>query len=458
MKKDKTAELTVDRLTKKGWGRGERLLEDGSSRPIDVPYSIPGERVKVKLLRRNLGEIEELITPSPLRQEGRCVHFGACGGCRWQHIPYERQTEEKQKWVENLFNATVQPIIPCPQAWAYRNKMEWTFSQDREGNRYLGLYLANRANRVLNVIECHLVHQWFAETLAVVRAWWEETGVLAYYPPLDRGTLRTLTMREGIATGDRQVILTVSGNPNWALKKKDLNQFVSRIKAHVGEEVSILLTIQQIAKGQPTRFYEMLLNGRDTIRETLLIQPTDGDPFPLHFQISPMAFFQPNSKQAATILSKVLQLGGFTADDIVYDLYCGGGALGMTVARFVNHVYGMEIVEEACLDAKENQKINQLTNYTMVTGSVPLILEKQLFPNPTAVIIDPPRAGCDEKTLELIISLHPKKVIYVSCHPETQARDVTVLQEKGYQIQVIQPIDQFPQTVHLENIVVLHAL
>lgn len=469
----KSVDAHIVAFTKKGYGLG--MIDEEMQRPVQVPFAMPGDKVRVALQRKRSGvfasRLEEVLAPAELRTEPRCVHFGVCGGCRWQHIPYQEQLRLKQEAVEKLFRPllpaemAVKPIVACDPPWHYRNKMEFSFSSDAAGNRYLGLIIDSSRGRVLNVTECHLVNPWFAETLQAVRQWWQDSGLAAYHPYTDTGALRTLTVREGKRSGDRLVMLTVSGNADFALNRQQLESFAACVRsvaqpADEASRLSIFLRIHQAVKGMVTNFYEMLLHGPDAIREVLYVQPDVAkETSALTFSVGPSAFFQPNTQQAEQLYSLALQLLQVPADSVVYDLYCGTGTLGICAAKSAKQVLGIEISAEAALDARGNVTANRLANVTILTGAVRDVVAKvrqeQSFPHPDVVMVDPPRSGLDPDTVRHLCELAPKKILYISCNPTTQAENVKELQAAGYRIEVVQPVDQFPHTVHIENIIVL---
>lgn len=445
--KERTCEVEIEKIAKDGKGRGAFVDPSGNQQTIEVPFCMPQDKVEAayKKKRKGIycGRMLSLLKPAEERRAPRCIHFGSCGGCSFQEIPYEKQLEWKEKIVADLFLdlGTPRPIIGCTDPWGYRNKMEFSFSQDRSENRYLGLFLAGSRGRVFNVTECHLGPAWFANDLEKVRKWWASTALKAYHPPADSGTLRTITFREGVTSSDRMVILTVSGNPLFALHQPELKSFC----ALFDPECSVFLKIHQAVKGQPTQFYEMHLQGPEVLRETL---------HEVKFHVSPSAFFQPNTLQADRLYQEALALANLTQEDVVYDLYCGTGTLGLLSARFVKTVLGIEISAESSLDARENARLNEIKNVQIITGSVGDILRREGdYPAPTLLFIDPPRAGLDPQALAEVIALGSKRIIYISCNPETQSRDVKLLKEAGYRLETIQPVDQFPHTPHIENIV-----
>jgi 23S rRNA (uracil1939-C5)-methyltransferase len=434
---------------------------------------MPGDKIRAQLSRKRggvySGKLEEIIASSPQRIQPRCVHFSVCGGCRLQHVPYSDQLNHKESYIRNCFkqilNSAVafHSILPSPQEWEYRNKMEYSFSSDLKKNKYLGLIMDSSRGKVLNLTECFLTDSWFIEALKCVNKWWNESDLDAYHCPRDTGALRTLILREGKRTGERMVVLTVSGNPEYALRKHHLKSFVTCLRNAIEPDspnkLSIFLRIQQIAKGTATTFYEMHLYGPDHIKETLHITLDPAKPMtPITFCISPAAFFQPNPMQAERLYSKALEMAEIPSDAVVYDLYCGAGALGISISKKVKQVIGIELSPESSLDARTNAKQNGCDNVTIITGNVGTILgkiEQQELPKPDVVLVDPPRVGLDPETIQHLLSFRPKKIVYVSCNPSTQALNVSELVDKGYKLTAIQPMDQFPQTAHVENIAIL---
>lgn len=381
----------------------------------------------------------------------RCRHFGDCGGCRFQDLEYPDQLALKQKELEALFvGSAVLPIIPADSPWYYRNKMEYTFSMDKKGERYLGLIKQGGRGRVLNIEECFLVSEWFQTTLNTVRKWWESRGLLAFHPYKNTGSLRTLTLREGKRTSDRLIMLTVSGNPEWALKQSDIDAFVADLKASLGDEhLSIFLRIQQAIKGKPTEFFEMHLFGSDAYREILNLDR------PVDFKVSPSAFFQPNPSQAEKFIKIAIELVQKAEKPVVWDLYCGAGALSLAIAPYAKEVIGVELSAESIDDARSNLKLNNLKNVTFVCGDVGQVLETGKYPPPDLIVVDPPRAGLDKKALLHIIQAGAPKIIYIACNPKTQKENCLELEAAGYKMVLIQPVDQFPQTPHVENVIYL---
>ncbi len=454
----KQIELSIQDFSPRGFGVA-KAPGDTRSTNIEVAHAIPGDRVLVELRRRSKrvqkGRLLELLAPSEDRVEPRCAHASMCGGCCWQTMDYQAQIRHKQQRVMEAFgelitdDVTIKPMIPCDEPWSYRNKMEFSFSENRAGMKYLGLMIAHAEPYVFNVERCHIAPIWMSECLARVRTWWEASEIQAYYPPKDAGTLRYLTLRESARTGQKMAVLNVSGNPEFAPPKKQVELF----KEAVGEGIGTFLRIHQAKKGTPTRFYEMHLAGPDHIEEELRLK--EGT---LRFKVSPASFFQPNTIQAEKLYDAAMDLLG-DKQKLVYDLFCGTGTLGMAAARKSERVVGIELSPEAVLDAEENAKKNGLDNIVFHQGDAGKILTRLLatpdFEHPDVAIVDPPRAGLGELALHQLKILAPQKILYVSCNPLTQAEDIRFLFDAGYRLLSLQAVDQFPHTAHIENIALL---
>lgn len=391
-----------------------------------------------------------------------CPHAGECGGCSCQQLAYEAQLFEKASLVKSLFTAwggAIRPIIGCESPWWYRNKMEFSFSQDRAGKRFLGLFCSHRRQKVVDLHCCLLANEWYVMALQDIRLWWEASGLRAYRPATNEGSLLTVTMREGMTSQDRMVIFTVSGNPDFAVRRSHLNGLIELLQKYRPAEpgqLSIVLCIRQIAKKMPTHIYEMILYGPDHIREVLdvSIGPCR---YQLEFYISPRAFFQPNTRQAMKIYSEALTMADLGPGQLVWDLYCGIGVFGMFASLKTGRAIGVELSSESAYDAKTNADRLGLKGFSIHCGDTPELvaqLKGEVGEGRPALIVDPPRAGLLGGTIEEIDSLGAQTLVYVSCNPLTQARDVAGLVARGWAVSAIQPIDQFPHTAHLENIVV----
>lgn len=474
LKQPEFVQVKIDKLNQNGNGVGNVSDERGRNLIVEIPFSTPNDELKIsfrKYKKNYVGKIETIVNPSPERVEPKCIHFGTCGGCRWQNLPYQKQLELKENKVKDLFKELMndqvefRPILGCDIPWHYRNKMEFTFSSDSYEKKYLGLIMDSSRGKVFNLTECHLVNPWYAKVVNAIRQWWEESDLKAYHPNSNTGSLRVLTVREAFRSGDRLVMLTVSGNPDFALLNRHLQSFVTAVRETAeenekGGKLSIFLRIQQALKGVSTNFYEMHLYGSDHIRETLYVKQSAFDePNAYHFTVSPTAFFQPNTLKAEEIYSTVIELAKINQDSVVYDLYCGTGSFGLCISKYVRQVVGIELSPESVDDAKTNIRNNDVKNMTIISGAVrnvlPKITVEKIYPAPDVILVDPPRPGLDPDARKNIVELNAPKIVYISCNPLTQVNDIKEFINQGYELKVIQPIDQFPQTIHVENIVLL---
>jgi len=465
--------LQIDRLSSKGFGAAT-AKKTPASQPAKmvVPCTIPGDIVIAEVgprrKRSYVGHLLELVTPSQDRREGVCKHAPVCGGCSLHYMKYEKQLEYKASIIKDLFQPIFQgeifQIEPSQLQWRYRNKMEYTFSQNKEGERFLGLMKAGSKGRVENLEECHLSPEWFTDVLKATRDWWDQSEILAFFGLKDVGSLRTLTVREGKRTAQKMVILTVSGNPEYALNKEQLKSFVSYIQKALppSETLSIFLRVQQAIRGQPTQFYEMNLSGPDHIEEELRIDCLDFKKSYL-FKVSPTAFFQPNTLQAERLYSKALEMAGLKKRNLVLDLYAGTATLGMIFSSFAEKVIAIELNPYAVFDAEVNRELNHVDNLEVFKGDVPEVLKDLKKKDPDfkqvdLVVLDPPRTGLLSDAVEVVLSLKPIEILYISCAPKHQVRDCLLFQEAGYEVVSVQPVDQFPHTIHIENITLLRKV
>ena len=449
-----TVQLQIESISKKGHGLGEIDTPGGKS-PVEVPNSMPGDRVEVQLLRRRRGchrsRLLAIVSPSPNRIQPKCSHFGLCGGCQWQHIAYEQQLSYKREEIAKAFTPfcnTIPTPLPSDRVWGYRNKMEFTFSTNAAGTRYLGLIIGGSRGYVFNLEECPLVDGWFSDVVSKVRQWWEEEDIPSFHLHKGTGALRYITLRKTQNTNECQVTLTVT---KGSLTEEQKRSFVEAIQAVSGDRpLSCVLKEQCSAKGVATTFEETVLFGPAAIKEKLTI---DGQE--LTFSISSSAFFQPNTSQAEKLYSLAIKEAGITKKTVVYDLYCGTGTFALCAAPFADQVFGIELVPDAVEDAKANAGANGLDNVHFIAGDVGQKLAGLQAPKPDVVIVDPPRAGLDKPAIEALKGTQVPKIVYVSCNYKTQAENIQELVEAGYRVDKVIPVDQFPHTVHVENIAIL---
>lgn len=432
--------IEVKAFGKKGYTKSDDV-------PGFVMNGIPGERGKVKKIsgrgKRSLYLLDELLESSKDRVKPRCKHFTSCGGCVFQHISYKRQLANKEKKIKALFpDHEVSPIIGMDDPWRYRGKMEFTFSQNKEGEKFLGLIKPKSRGYVENLTECHLVDEWVMGVVNRVRSYWEESDINAYNSFNDTGSLQTLTIRKAAFTEARMVTLTVSGNSDFSLTKAQMNGFV---KAIDDEGCSFFVDIKCISKGSPTRYYEMHLSGPSEFEEK--IDETK-------FVMSPKAFFQPNPHMAKEFFAEIKESLNLTGKEKLLDLFSGIGTIGILLSPHAEKIVSVEIGKEAVCDARHNLELLNIKNIEVFADDVSnFIKTKGIDFHPDAVIIDPPRAGMGNVAIDFLEKLKPETIAYLSCNPLTQAEDIEKL--SSYRIDSIQPFDQFPHTPHCENLVIL---
>ena len=418
--KTKEMEVEIKSLNPKGLGKAQGL---------DIRGALPGEIVRISKRGRNV-RLQEIIQPHEKRCLPRCSHVPVCGGCTLQQWDYPGQLANKQRLIEGLFDHPVRPIIPSPKLFRYRNKMEFTFS----GN-HLGLMMPGGRGRVLSLKECHLCNPWMVRSLEGVRRWWAMTGLEAYYAPKNVGSLRFLCLREGLRTGDRLAMLTASADtPPTEAQLELLAQIYP----------NLLLRLEKQQKGEQTRFFDHLISGKSHLFEEI-----SG----LRFKVSATAFFQPNTEAAEKLYDVALKLAGIKPSDVVYDLYCGTGTMGILAARHAREVHGIELNHQAAQDGRENAALNGISNITIHAGDVGEVLKG--LPQADLLLVDPPRVGLSKEARSQLLRLKTSKIVYVSCNPRSQAQDIQYLTQHGYKITAIQPVDQFPHTAHVENVVCL---
>lgn len=445
--KNELYEMMIDDLGSNGEGIG-RI--DGFA--IFVEGGLPGERVKVAILQvkksYGYGKIIEIIKRSPDRVAPRCGVAKYCGGCQLQHLSYEGQLMYKTKKVKDELeriggqkDVIVQPILGMEDPWRYRNKAQFPVGAGKEGAE-IGFF-SKRSHHIVDTDVCLLQDACNDEITAVVRAYMAEYNVPAYHEGRHDGIIRHVLTRIGRNSGEIMVCIVVNGK-----KIPHSHELVEKLKAIEGVASVVMNENRQRTNVILGRRVTVLW-GKETITDSI-----DG----IQFEISPLSFYQVNPAQTEVLYKKALELADLTGEETVLDLYCGIGTISLFFARKAKTVCGVEIVEEAVNDARRNAEKNGMTNVTFEVGAADDVVAK-MFRNRGVpvhvVVVDPPRKGCEPELLETIVSLAPEKVIYVSCNPATLARDLIVLCEAGYQVREVQPVDQFPMTVHVECVVKL---
>lgn len=433
---------------------------------VFVPGLVPGDiaDVQVKRKRKNYmeGFLVALKKPSSLRIDPVCNHFGVCGGCKWQHLHYDKQLEFKQRQVEENLKRIgktelppINTIIGSEQELYYRNKLEFTFSDTRwltgqeidsgeniQDRRALGFHIPGKFDRILNITNCYLQDELSNRIRNEVRRFTLDNGYSYYHQRNNSGLMRNVIIRN-TNLNEWMVIVVFQNNDQELIEK-----LMSHIRDNFPEITSLLYVINPKLNDTIHDLDAQLYAGRDHIFEEL---------HGLKFKIGPKSFFQTNSRQAGVLYETVLRMANLRGDETVYDLYTGTGTIANYVAKYCAGVMGIEYVEAAIEDARVNSTINGIGNARFYAGDMKDILNDQFLQEngrPDVIITDPPRAGMHPDVVSVMLQTAAEKIIYVSCNPATQARDIELLREK-YTVAEVQPVDMFPHTHHVENIVCL---
>ncbi len=455
-------ELTTESLAFEGKAVARRA--DGYV--IFVEGAIAQERIvaEIKKAKGSFAEAKlvEILESGPDRRTPICPYFGICGGCALQHLSYEAQLRWKKQQVVDLFERVgkvptppVRDVLAAPTEYHYRNKMEYSFSDERwlteeeisggiPVDRFaLGLHVRERFDRVIDTKVCFLPYPIVADILDFTRRFVQEHRLVVYTTPrlaeqMEAGLLRFLVVKTSHATGEVMVnIVTSREEPDVIARYAlELVQTVPQVTTVVN---NINGKRSQVAVGE----YEIIYHGDGTIRDKI------GG---ATYRISANSFFQANTPQAERLYEIAANFAEVGPDDEVWDLYCGTGTISLFIANRVKHVLGIELVESAIADARANAEANGLTNVDFIAGDLKNILaakERILHPTPHTLIIDPPRSGMHPDVIREVLKLAPARIAYISCNPSTQARDVALLMER-YDLLELQPVDMFPQTYHIE--------
>jgi 23S rRNA (uracil1939-C5)-methyltransferase len=430
-----------------------------------VDKAIPGDIADVQVYKskKNFGEgkITTLKQPSEYRVEPFCEHFGTCGGCKWQHMDYKGQLKFKQKSVADALGRiakidvdSMMDIVPSPADRYYRNKLEYTFSDKRwlyDGENKedetlnmnaLGFHIPGRFDKILDVKHCYLQAEPSNELRNSIRDFVIEQGYSFYNLRNHEGALRNLIVRTS-STGEVMVIVVFA-----YVSEEEVNKLMNFIDAGFPEITSLLYIINQ--KKNDTIFDQDVIafKGPEYIHEEM-----NG----IKFRIGPKSFYQTNSIQALRLYEIARDFASFKGDELVYDLYTGAGTIANFIAGHVKEVVGVEYVPTAIEDAKVNSAINNITNTKFYAGDMKDVLVADFVAEhgkPDVIITDPPRAGMHPDVVNRLMEIEAEKIVYVSCNAATQARDLLILKEK-YDTVKIQPVDMFPHTQHVENVVLL---
>ncbi len=435
-------------------------------RAIFVQGGVPGDICDIVVFKRKKkfweARIEKIHTYSERRTKPKCEHFGTCGGCKWQNMKYESQLDFKQNEVlsnlKRIGGIELPPhaeILASENQYFYRNKMEFTFSNKRwltteevqsdvdiPDKDALGFHVPGMFDKVINLNNCHLQKEPSNDIRLSVKQFADKNGLTYFDIRNQEGLLRNLMIKTS-STNDLMVLVQF-----YEKDEKNIQLLMEYLKTSFPEITSLLYIINQKANNTMYDQEVVCFNGKDHIMEEM-----DG----LYFKIGAKSFFQTNSEQAKVLYRKTKELANITSDDLVYDLYTGTGTIAQYLATSAKKVVGIDSVEEGIKAAYENAKLNKIDNCIFYTGDMKEIFTDEFIAKngtPDVIITDPPRDGMHKKVVEQILKIGAKRIVYVSCNSATQARDLSLMDEL-YKVTHIQPIDMFPQTHHVENIVIL---
>lgn len=442
---------------------------------VFVPYVVPGDVVDLQVKRKKHSYAEAVAVKfheySPLRSEPFCKHFGVCGGCKWQCLKYEEQIRYKQKQVtDNLVRIgkvelpEISPILGSEQTERYRNKLEFTFSNKRwltqeevdkdfkyDQMNAVGFHIPGAFDKVLAIDECHLMDDICNRIRNGVRDYAYEQGLTFFDLRSQEGMLRNMMIRIAEDEHDHSIkgLMVVMQfkivAPEEEAQMKQLLQFMADTWPEI---TSLIYVINNKCNDTIGDLPIYVFKGEDHI-----IEEMEG----LKFKVGPKSFYQTNSRQAYNLYKVTREFAGLTGDELVYDLYTGTGTIANFVSRKARQVIGIEYVPEAIEDAKVNSALNGIDNTLFFAGDMKDILNQEFinqYGRPDVIITDPPRAGMHNDVIDTILFAEPKRIVYVSCNPATQARDLSLLDVK-YRVTRVQPVDMFPHTHHVENVVLL---
>ena len=433
---------------------------------VFVPMTVPGDVVDVQIRKHHRrfmeGVVVRYVKKSPLRVDHFCEHFGICGGCKWQNLPYEEQLKQKTKQVKDqlvrighLDIPEVRPCLGSERTREYRNKLEFTFADKRwltyeeiatagdiESTPAVGFHIPGCFDKVLDINKCHLQIDLSNRIRLATKAFCIENGYSFHNARAHEGLMRTMVIRTA-STGEVMVIVVFNEND-----KERINAIMSYLKEQFPEITSLIYMINDKWNDSLGDREPICFAGKDHI-----IEEMEG----LQFKVGPKSFYQTNSEQAYELYKVTREFAELKPEDTLYDLYTGTGTIANFCARHAKRVVGVEYVPEAIEDAVINSRINGIENTTFYAGDMKDVLSDEFVNRngrPDVIILDPPRAGVDERVLEVIKRAAPERMVYVSCNPSTQARDLALLNDM-YEILAVQPVDMFPHTHHVENVVKL---
>lgn len=431
---------------------------------VFVPFGAPGDVVDIQIEKKKknyaTGRIAAMKKRGDVRVEPRCEHFTVCGGCRWQHLPYDYQLKCKRQQVVDaltrIAKVDLPEIAPCKgsaQIWNYRNKLEYTFSNrcwltfeqlasgvDFPDRNAAGFHIPGAFDKVLDINKCHLQDDLSNRMRHFVKDYCKAHDLPFYDIKAQSGFIRTMIVRIA-STGEVMVIVVVGED-----RPDDLKAMLAALGAEFPQITSLMYVVNTKVNDTIADQDVVLFSGRPYIEEEM-----EG----LKFRVGPKSFYQTNSEQAYELYKTVRDFARLTGSELVYDLYTGTGTIANFVSGRASKVIGIEYVPEAIDDARENSRLNGIDNTLFYAGDMKDILNDEFIERhgtPDVMIVDPPRAGMHQDVVDTILRAQPASIVYVSCNPATQARDLALLDEK-YRVVAVQPVDMFPHTQHVENVV-----
>lgn len=452
LKKNEECIITIEDIGSEGEGIGKL---DGYT--LFVKNALVGDKVRVRAmkLKKNFGyaRLIEIIEPSSDRVKPACDIADKCGGCSLMHLNYDKQLEYKQNKVINCLNRIggfnleyeIEPIMGMEDPYYYRNKAQYPVGCNREGNILMGFYAAG-THAIMDSDHCYIQAKENDNIIPVVRDFLKKYKISVYDEENHKGLIRHVLTRVGFQTGEIMVCVIINGK-SLPYAEKLVEELVK-----IPGMTSISLNVNQEKNNVILGDKVLPLWGKPYITDYI------GD---IKYQISPLSFYQVNPKQTTKLYEKALEYAGLEGHETVWDLYCGIGTISLFLAGKAKQVYGVEIVPQAIEDAKENTKINHITNAEFFVGAAEEVLPSKYKEDGVyaeVIVVDPPRKGCAQSLLDTIVTMAPQKVVYVSCDPATLARDLRYLCDRGYELKKVQAVDQFAHTVHVETVTCLHRV
>lgn len=469
IRKNEITTVRIEDIGSEGFGVGKAC-----GFTLFVKDAVVGDLVDARIVKNKknyaYARVERVIEPSPFRVKPECPVYRQCGGCQLQALSYGKQLEYKQEKIRSSLvriggfapeyvDGRMEEIVGMEEPFRYRNKAQYPVGTDKNGNIVAGFY-AERTHDIVANRDCLLGVVENKEILDCILEYMRENGVSAYDEASGTGLVRHVLIRKGFTSGEVMVCLVINKRTDSGPAVGEAADFLpnqagllaklGKIKGMTSVSVSINTERTNVIMGKEVH----TIWGRDRISDTIHVRDMGRQGFPftgkeLSFQISPLSFYQVNPVQTEKLYSLALAYAGLTGREVVWDLYCGIGTISLFLAGHAKKVYGVEIVPQAIMDAKENAVRNGITNAEFFSGKAEEVLQMACEP-PDVIVVDPPRKGCDAACLSTMLQMGPGRIVYVSCDPATLARDLRILCDGGYEIEKIRGVDQFGMTVHVE--------